>query len=281
MGAEILGGLAGSGLASLLAPKGGNQTTDLTESINTILNKALQQSIGTSTGYTNQAISQQQASLQAALAALTGANTTANQQATQTMQQGLQQSQQLRQPYSNAGLNATDAYAKTLGLATPKGGSVANAQAQQQAEQLMPLLQSLKKADGSGYGLGAAPTAPGAVTLDQFLPQISQNQINDYWNANAQKTGGGNFVYTGVGNEFARKGRGTTLAGNQNVRSAIQNQLATQAMQQAQQQQTQQYQQAQGQYQTQQGNYNQLQSLLGGMAPEQMQMLASQLKGKI
>lgn len=301
---EIAGMAAGSGLAAALAP-GGNSTSQLTDSINAILNKALTQSLTVTGQYTGQAVNQQNTSLQAAINALTGYNTSGQQQATSTMQNALAQSQQLRQPYSNMGLNAADTYAKTLGLATPKGGSVANMQAQNQAQQLLPLLQSLQ-----GNYNPTAPTAPGAFQAPTVgMDAVTPDMVQQYIKANqgyTGKLGQSPTIYNGVGAGDAinsiggmqASGRGghndigKVMASQSQIVNksmpAIQQLLLQQAQQQATQQAQSQYNTQQSQYQTALGNYTtqtgtigQLNSVLQGLDPATMQLLASQLKGKL
>jgi outer membrane protein OmpA-like peptidoglycan-associated protein len=314
MGVEIAGSLAGAGLAKVLGPKGNaNSTDDLTSSINNILNKALQKSINTSTAYTNAATDQQRQSLQAAIAAITGGKTAGNTMATNAVAGGFNRAQQLRQPYTQMGLNASDALARSLGLATPKGGSVMNQQMQQQANELAPLLQQLKQADGriGGFTDPTTPTSPALKTAQDFLGSISREQamkamsgdpdlkryLNDKWaRANVDnETLMKNQVAAGLpagglqiknGNVAAYK----TAMGNsvQDVRNrgiaqsqmnlAAQQAAAANAPLQAQ------YQTAMDNYNKQKGLYGQqqnVQSILGGLSPQQMQILATQLKGKI
>lgn len=292
---------------SLLGMFGGgsekNPTAVLQDSINSILNRALENAIGTSTQYTNQAIGQQNASLSNATNVMSGYNQQAQKSAQGAMEAGFQRSQQLRQPYSRLGMNAADAYAKTLGLATPQGGSYQNQQNQQLVQQLSPLLKGL----GGNYTLGDAPTAyqnvdPNSINIDQNA--VNQMALQEFTKRNtgsgnsaewdkALMNAAGQFVNNGDASVFSpamtmyghKAGSDQVNRANQEYSTSLTNLLAQYAPVYQQQQAAAQnaagqaqYNQANQQYQQRSTAMSQLQSLLQG---QNINQLAPLLRGKI
>lgn len=172
------GALMGLGALGAMFGSDGGSGQSVQDSINAILNKALKNAINSSTSYTNSAVQTQNAFLNQAINSLTGYNQQAVNAATSNINNSLAQSQMLRQPYSTAGLNAQDAWSRSLGLATPQGGSAAMIQNQQTAQQLAPLLKSLN----GNYTIGDAPTLGKMLTasdVDINSQQSKQDIINN------------------------------------------------------------------------------------------------------
>ena len=210
IGPELLGGLAGSALAGAISPKQAKPGDPMVD-YNKILNTALQQAIGTSTQYTGQAIDQQNKSLGQSTAITNAANAAANKQVMQTTNQGFNLGQGLLSPQRNAGYNALDAYMQSMGLATPQGGSLAQANQNAYTQSKGLLEQQYDKSRFNSVN-PTAPTMGDKGTADQYISNTTDAQIHDWLNkqyATASSTGRGGVNFGGTG--------GTIKVGNKTV----------------------------------------------------------------
>jgi hypothetical protein len=255
--------------------------------MNSILDTSLQNALGYSQNYTGQAVNTQTQYLQQAMNALT----TAGNQLTNSFNQ----SQGLQQPYRIAGYNALDSYEDTLGMKRPTIGNAAVAQAlndqavaqgqyqqlQQGQGQLNQLYDYNQKGNTSDLSLlGNAPTkdamlANGDVTKSAIDSYIKGNMFNDSGVMNYQGVmpnaapGGLVGAYgqysTASGMAGLTDGRGGGyIMNNADLRSAVQNELATPYQQQAM-----------SLFGQQQQNYNTLNQYLNGVYTPNQQNIAN------
>lgn len=236
-----------------------------------ILNAALDRAMGQNTAYTNKAITQISGGLADTNAAYKEYLQRAITAAQTNAQTGLARSAQLRAPTINTGYNALDAWQKSLGLATPQGGTANLARNYELTNQLAPMLSGLN-GKYSVEALGAAPQ------LSSFASQITPDQLNKYVQENTryetQKNNKGqefkHTIYTGAGATGGTRGvnwNAANVLNNPGVVNQIRNQLAQSN-----------FDQASSTYNTNVGNIGKLNQLLQGV---DINALAPLLRGKI
>lgn len=290
LGAGVAGSAAGSKLGSSL---GGGSKTNPADTINNLLGKALNRAVTTNNQYSQAAIGQQNTSLQAAIAALTQGTQKASDVATSTMNSGLNAYKTAQQPYATAGYDALDAYKQSLGLSTPQGGSAQAVQNQEMATNLAPQLQSLLGSLKGNYSAGTAPdqaAITAGITPEQLQQYISGNiSAKQSFRKDNGRSIGNTWSYSGAGaNPNTRMdyqgsdsfngnqaGAGNAAVKNNLIQSLMQNQGVKDAYGQSL------YNTQNQAYQQQSGTINQVNQMLAGMTPQQMQALAPLLKGKI
>lgn len=262
IGPELAGGMAGSALGSMMGGGGGGGDNKLMDQYNFLLNGALQNAINTSTNYTNQAKDQLNSGLGNATNAFNTGLTNASNQLIPYTNAAFGMGQALLSPYRNAGYAANNALLQSLGLPTQD----LNAANQQYLGQQASLFR--QQLTGNSNVDITAPTGP-APTLDNYLNQVTPQQIQDYIKQNTKATQlqNGNVVSNGGFSGQAYSGAGynngtpyTAYNDNGGLNQILNDPTVTNQAKQYLAQQA--FNTANQQYQTQQNNYNQYQNFL-------------------